>query len=115
MTNPNPVLEIPLVSPPQTFSVTLNQVAYELTVRWRNPGAFSGETLLPGAGYLDIADANGNPIVQGIPLVTGADLLAQYEYLGIGGALFVQTDYDLNAVPTFENLGQTAHLYWQTR
>ncbi len=114
MNNPNPILEIPLVATPRTFNVTLNQIAYQLTVRWRNPGAFSGNTTLPAAWFLDIADANGNPILQGRPLVTGADLLAQYEYLGMGGALFVQTDYDLNAPPTFENLGQTAHLYWQT-
>jgi hypothetical protein len=100
------ILEIPLVIGPQVFNITLNQVAYQLTVVWRDAPAMNG-------GYvLDVADSLGNPIVQGIPLVTGADLLAQYGYLGIGGQLVVQTDYDLNAVPLYGNLGATAHLYW---
>ncbi len=61
-----------------------------MTVVWRDAPSMNG-------GYvLDIADANGKPIVQGIPFVTGADLLAQYAYLGIGGQLIVQTDYDLH-------------------
>lgn len=100
------ILEIPLIAGPQVFNITLNQVAYQLTVIWRDAPSMNG------GWVLDIADGLGNPIVQGIALVTGADLLAQYGYLGIGGQLFVQTDYDLTAVPTYQNLGETAHLYY---
>lgn len=50
--------------------------------------------------------------MAGIPLVTGADLLAQYKHLSIGGQLFVQTDGDPEAVPTYASLGATAGLYW---
>lgn len=60
---------------------------------------------------VDINDISGNPIVCGIPLVTGADLLAQYEYLGFGCSLYCTTDGDVTAVPKFYNLGDTAHLW----
>lgn len=95
--------EIPLSPTPQTFGITLNNVGYQLTVQWRNTDQ--------GGWFLDIADAQNNPIVSGIAMVTGADLLAQYGYLGLGFTLRVQTDYDLSAPPTFTNLGVTAHLY----
>lgn len=98
------LFEIPLTPQPQTFAITLANVGYRMTVQWR-------ETDM-GGWVLDIADANSGPIVSGIPLVTGADLLAQYEYLGIGGALFVQTDHDITAPPTFDNLGLAGHLYF---
>lgn len=60
---------------------------------------------------LDIDDATGNPIVQGIPLVTGADLLEQYAYLGLGCSLYAATDGDPVSPPHWWNLGSTAQLY----
>ena len=63
---------------------------------------------------MDIGDVNGNPLVSGIALVTGADLLGQYAYLGIGGQLIVMTDGDPSAIPTFTNLGIESHLYYVT-
>lgn len=100
------VQEIPLLSTPQVFNITLAGVTYRMTLIWRD-----GDQ---GGWVLDIADQDSNPIVCGIPLITGADLLAQYGYLGIGGQLVVQTDHDVNTVPTFENLGDTSHLYFVT-
>jgi hypothetical protein len=50
--------------------------------------------------------------VSGIPLVTGVDLLSQYSYLGIPGALLVTTDRGAGEVPTFDGLGVTSHLYY---
>lgn len=92
---------------PQTFSILLNGITYRLTFLYRND---------PNSGWtLDIADSTGNPIVQGIPLVTGADLLAQYRHLGFTGALVVQTTNDPDAVPTFDNLGKNAQVYWVTQ
>ena len=66
------------------------------------------------AWFLDLADANNNAVLTGIPLVTGLDLLAQYAYLGIGGMLVVQSDNDLSLVPDFNSLGVTGHLYFVT-
>ena len=67
-----------------------------------------------GGWILDIADGNNTPIVSGIPLVTGADLLAQYAYLGIGGSLYVSNPNDPGASPTFGSLGDTSSLYFVT-
>jgi hypothetical protein len=78
-----PVYEIPLSSEPQTFAIELAGVSYQLTFTWN-------ETLL--CWLLDVATATRVPIISGIPVVTGLDLLAQYTYLGFGGALVVQTD-----------------------
>jgi hypothetical protein len=100
------VQEIPLVAASQTFDISLANVVYKMTLVWR---------AAPEGGWvLDIADSDSVPILAGIPLVTGADLLAQYAYLGFGGELIVQTDHDVDAVPTFENLGDTSHLYFVT-
>lgn len=98
------VYEIPLTPTPQTFGIALGQVPYRMTVKWADA---------PGGGWvLDIAAADGSPIINGIPLVTGANLLAGYEYLGFAGTLAVQTDYDTDALPTFANLGLTSHLFF---
>ena len=65
------------------------------------------------AGWaLDIADASKTPIVSGIPLVTGCDLLAQYKHLGFAGRMWVQTIDDPDVVPTFDNLGSGCKLFW---
>lgn len=102
---------IPLeIGTPQEFTITLGGTAYQFTFLYRNdPAGLGGWTL-------DIADNFGNPIVQGIPLVTGANLLEQYGYLNIGGGggLWVQTTSDPDSVPTFENLGADGQLYWVT-
>lgn len=98
------VLEIPLSAQPQKFDITLNGIEYGLTFKYH-----------PYTGWvMDIADETGSPILQGAPLVTGADLLDQFEYLGIGGngGMQVQSDFNPNDVPTFDNLGTTSHLYF---
>lgn len=101
------VFEIPLdVGTPQQFTVTLSQVDYLMTLRYRNVDQ--------GGWFLDIADVSGNSIIEGIPLVTGCDLLAQHKHLGFVGELVVQTTNDPDAVPTFENLGDAGKLYWVT-
>lgn len=99
------VYEVPLNGQPQRLQITLSNVTYQFTVQWRN-----------AAGWvLDIAKLSGAPIIQGIPLVTGTDLMAQYKYLGIGGGLFVSTDADPDAVPTYTNLGTASHLYFAVK
>ena len=96
---------VPLQANAQTFPISLAGTVYNLTIHWNAPSA---------AWILDIADAGKNPMVSGIPLVTGTDLLAQYAYLGFGGQLIAQTDNDTSAVPTYANLGQGGNLYFVT-
>lgn len=98
------IYEIPLSPTPQTFSISISGVSYRMTLRYRNA--------LEGGWILDIADANKMPIVSGIPLVTGCDLLEQYKHLGLSFQLRVQTTDDPDAVPTFDNLGSSSKLYF---
>lgn len=98
------VSEIPLIAGAQTLSITLNSTLYALNVYWNPPSA---------TWLLDIALASsGAPLIQGIALVTGENLLEQYAYLGIGVALWVVSDISADALPTFTNLGQQSHLYF---
>jgi len=90
---------------PQRLSVALGQVEYRLTLKYRD--------VEQGGWVLDIADANDAPIVSGVPLVTGADLLGQYKHLGFAGRLWVQTPSNPDAAPTFDGLGD-ALLWWVT-
>lgn len=97
---------VPLSNIPQTFLIDLAGITYTLTCKW-NPS--------PDAGWtLDIADSSQNPIVAGIPLITGANLLAGLSYLGINGVLTVYTNGDGNAVPTIDDLGVESNLYFTT-
>lgn len=98
--------EIPFVpSKPQTVTVSLVGVFYRFTVRWNQPA---------NCWMLDIADSSGDDLATGIAMITGTDLLGPYKYLDIGGQLIAQTDHDTFAVPTFDNLGDTGHLYFVT-
>jgi hypothetical protein len=97
--------EIPLINQPQLLGVTLNGVGYQLRVIWND---FSQ------CWVMDLLDGDGNPIIQGIPLVTGTDLISQFKYLVIGGQFIVQSDNDTDVVPTFTSLGDTGHLYFVT-
>ena len=97
--------EIPTSPQATTQTITLNGISYNLTLTWCAPA---------NCWMLAIADQNNNPIATGLPLVTGADMLAQLEYLGIGGggALLAQSDFDPDLVPSYTTLGSTGHLYF---
>jgi hypothetical protein len=102
------VFEIPLNASPERFPIVLNGTTYTLVFQFRNPG-------LPGSGgtwVLDIGDSFGNAIVCGIPLITGTNLLGQYDYLGFAGMMVVISDGEKYAAPTFDNLGINSHVYW---
>jgi hypothetical protein len=94
---------IPLQPTNQTLQVTLGGKQYTLTMRWNE---------MAEAWTLDIADAEGSPIVTGISVITGVDLLAPFAYLNFGGQLVAQTANDTTAVPTMQNLGSSGNLYF---
>lgn len=101
------VYEIPLrPSQAAIFTITLADILYNMRLTY--------DAAQDGRWILDIGDANQIPLVAGIPLVTGVDLLAQYRYLGFGGSLVVTTDRGAGEVPTFDGLGVTSHLYFVT-
>lgn len=95
---------IPLDPEPQSFGITLAGKEYRLTVRW-----FAAEE---GGWHLDIQEPdNAAPLIMGLPLVTGCDLLEQFAYLDFGGELWV--DSDLPAA--LDNLGAEVELVFVVR
>ncbi|MCK0552644.1 hypothetical protein KFO32_06075 [Pantoea ananatis] len=97
------ITEMPLQPQNQTFSTTIEGSLFKVTVIWR-----------AGCWYLDLSDSTGSLIAGGIPLVTGADLLAQYAYLNLGFSLFVVCDADDQDYPGENDLGIRSHLFIRT-
>lgn len=95
--------EIPLTPVPQTFSIDIKQKTYQLT--------FAFCDVESGFWTVSLEDNNGNSLVNGIPLITGADLLAQYRHLAFSFQLWCAVDGDPNAIPGFDNLGVSSHVY----
>lgn len=93
-------LEIPLISRPETFAIQLGAVTYNLRVYW---------LVSASCWAIDIADQNLVPLVNGLPLVTGTDLLGQFAYL-IPGTLQIVNDGNSDAPPGWNGLGATSHL-----
>lgn len=94
------IREIPLSPENQKFSISLAGHNYQMSVSWR-----------ASFWSLDIMDSGGSDLIRGIPLITGADLLAQYTHLGLGFALCVGCDNPANENPTETDLGINSHLY----
>ena len=93
---------IPLTSTPQKFNISLANKEYRITVRWN--------AAIEGGWWLDIATPdNYEPILSGIPIVTGVDLLGPYGYLNFGGSLVCWAG-NSDASPMFENLGRENEL-----
>ena len=93
------VSEIPLAPDSQSFNITLAGVDYQRRgVCW----------------FLDLMDSAGTLMIGGIPLITGADLLAQYHYLNLGFSLYVVCDDPASENPTQFDLGINSHLYAKT-
>lgn len=95
--------ELPLTPNAQQFFIVLGLIQYSVTVRWCAPSS---------CWNMDLAQADGTPILYGVPLVTGTDLLGQYRHLGIVGEMRVQSDGDLNRTPQYHELGVDGHLYF---
>lgn len=100
------VWELPLSGTPMRFRMNLAGSTYQFGFQFRDAPM--------GGWIMDISNYLGTPIVCGIPLVTGADLMAQYAYLGFPGQIWVRSDGVPDDVPTFNNLGYLSHVYYVT-
>ena len=91
--------ELPLQPQNQSLSATIGDTIFKIKVIWRD-----------GCWYLDLSDSSDSLIAGSIPLVTGANLLAQYAHLSLGFSLFVICDADGQDYPTEDDLGIGSHL-----
>jgi len=98
-----PAYEIPLSPKAQLVTVQLAGVKRKLNFYW-NPTS--------ECWFMDVMDDVSTPLIMGIPVVTGLDLLEQFAYMNLGGSIVVQTDHGPLLNPTFENLGVTGHVFF---
>lgn len=92
--------EIPLSPDNQTFSIDIAGSRWRISIIWRERW-----------WVMNLADSRGNALVSGIPLVTGADLLAQHAWLGLNFTLVVACDDSAQVYPGKTDLGIRSHLY----
>lgn len=97
--------EIPLSPVPQTFLISLGDLQVRLTFKWN---------YVAGYWVLDIEDPVNGPMVTGIPVVTGVDLLEPYGYLGFTGQLIVQSQANIDDIPTLQTLGGDGLVFYVT-
>jgi hypothetical protein len=105
---PTSIYEIPLSSQNLKMRIAFNGIYYVLSFRWCR-----GQ--IPGWLMDILSDSDQTPIAAGLPIVTGADILGQLEYLNIGNQnsfMLSFTDSDVLAPPTETNLGKASHLMY---
>ena len=95
--------EIPLSAFAQQFQIPLGGLSYTLRLTWNPPAA---------CWLLDMADQNNATLITSLPLQPGANMLAQFAYLGIPGELWVETDGEVTKTPGYPDLGVSGHLYY---
>lgn len=98
--------EFPLRPEAQQIRIQLGEVDYIVRFGW-------GDTT-DGGWFIDISDADAEPILRGLPLTAGEDVLQQFQHLGISGEIRVQTDGDALVEPTYANLGSNGKVLFIT-
>ena len=92
----------PSTDRPQSFTTQLGSAVYQFDLRWNDRS---------NVWTMDISDpVSGNPIVSGLAVVLGADLLKPYA-LGIG-TLIVVDETSTNTEAALDSLGSSVNLYW---
>ncbi len=97
------VYSIPLYSGAQQFQVSLENRTIQIRLIWREAEG--------GGWFMDLSETDGTPILAGLPLRCGYNLLEQYQYLGLGKMMCL-IDGDDSHEPTYEDMGSTLKLYW---
>lgn len=98
------LFKLPLNNSPQRFAIELSGIQLIMETKW------NGES---PAWEINIFDGlTQEPLITSMPLVSGADLLEQFEHKGIPGRLIVLTEGDELAPPTLDNLGVESELYY---
>jgi hypothetical protein len=110
------IYKIPLTNTPQSFELRLplktrtfaDKKFIDVVFRYKwfdemKAWAFSIITIGVGLNF---------PLIINMPLVSGQDLLEQYQYVGIDGQMIVFTSGAEGEPPTLENLGAESNLYF---
>jgi hypothetical protein len=98
--------KMPFAPMAQTMSVSMGGTTYTLRTYWNTQSS---------TWALDLQDASGNPLIMGLPFITGAGLLDQLGYLGFPFNLYVITDGNTLASPTYANLGTDGNMFVATK
>lgn len=93
------IYEIPLNNGNQKFSTRLSGKQYKLQLIYR-----------VDTWFLDIFDNADNPLIAGLPLLMGDNLLIQHQHI-ISGSLYVLNTNE-DEIQRFTDLGTTIKLFW---
>ena len=97
------LLEIPLTTGAQSFSISLGGTQYQMRLIYREAEG--------GGWFLDVERADKTDAIYGLPLIVGVDLLAQHQYKNFGH-LYVRLESGEDGHPAYEDVGAGLHLYW---
>jgi hypothetical protein len=100
-------IELPVAAdtPHQSFSVTLNGTVFGFKLRYNSRA---------GHWALDLYDAGANPLLSGIAIRLGVDLLAQYAGDTLpAGSLFAINWVDAYSEPDRDNFGSDVSLVYE--
>jgi len=93
------IYEIPLNNGNQKFSTRLGGTQYKLQLIYR-----------VDTWFLDIFDNTENPLIAGLPLLMGDNLLIQHQHI-ISGSLYVLNTNE-DEIQQFTDLGTMIKLFW---
>ncbi|MDV7705001.1 phage baseplate plug protein [Acinetobacter pittii] len=93
------IYEVPLNNGNQKFNIRLGGAQFKLQLIYRLE-----------CWYLDIFDSSENPLIAGLPLLMGDNLLVQHQHL-IKGSLYVLNNNE-DESQAFSELGTMIKLYW---
>ena len=85
------------------FTTVLGDNTFEMRVLYRDADF--------GGWYLDMINTISNVGIYGIPIISGVDVLAQFQHLNWGHLRF---DFDpkIGNVPTFDEMGNGVTMIW---
>ena len=100
------VFEFPLSPNAQQMTVPIGDEQFTFRFAWSDSP--------DGGWFIDVLRLDGSPLVRGLPLTAGENVLQQFDYLGIPGEIRVQTDNDPLVEPTYDNLGLNGRVFFVT-
>ncbi len=96
--------KISLRAGPQKFQTFLGSRLFSISILYR-------AAEIGGAWYMDLSTADGADSLNGIPMVLGVDLLAQYQYKE-WGHLWVRVDAGDADLTEYSGLTDNVSLIW---